>query len=307
MPSVLVCEAQVPFVHGGAELHVRGLVGELTRRGYRVERVSVPFKWYPKEELLAQAAAWRMIDLSESNGERIDAVIATKFPTYFVRHPHKVTWLFHQYRAIYDLCGTRFSEFDHTAGELDQKSAIEHARVVSSCFRNSTVLPFRFGTIFESDDALRQAVRVNRRAFGLSVAKLRGKSEMHIKLMVRDGSLREAMIDVILPDTVGGDYLSKLRVKASRERERQTKARALSVQVHKLFNPLEEEVSCKKVAPEGMLIDIAHLIDSKSVEKYQNRYNTAAKQLKNCEVAISGPWPPYHFLPGKLRTVTGNS
>jgi len=138
------------------------------------------------------------------------------------------------------------SEYDHTAGELDQKSAIEHARVVSNCFRNSTVLPFKFGTIFDSDDALRLAVRVNRRAFGLSVAKLRGKSEMHIKLVVRDGSLREAMIDIELPDTVGGDYLSKLKVKASRERERQTKARALSVQVHKLFNPLEEEVSCKK-------------------------------------------------------------
>jgi glycosyltransferase involved in cell wall biosynthesis len=111
--TVLVCEAQVPFVHGGAELHVRGLVGELTRRGYRAERVSVPFKWYPKDELLTQAAAWRLIDLSESNGERIDTVIATKFPTYFVRHPNKVTWLFHQYRAIYDLCGTPYSEFEH--------------------------------------------------------------------------------------------------------------------------------------------------------------------------------------------------
>ena len=199
------------------------------------------------------------------------------------------------------------SEYDQKPEELGHQAAIEHARVVSGCFRNSTVLPFRFGTIFESDDALRQAVRVNRRAFGQSVERLRGKSEMHIKLTVTDGSLREAMIDVILPDTVGGDYLSKLKVKASRERERQTKARALSVQVHKLFNPLEEEVSCKKVAPQGMLIDIAHLIDSKSVEKYQNRYSTAAKQLKNCEVAISGPWPPYHFLPGKLRTVAGNS
>jgi len=114
----VVCEAQVPFVHGGAELHVRGLVAELSRRGYRVERASVPFKWYPKEELLAQAAAWRMIDLSESNGEPIDAVIATKFPTYFVRHPNKITWLFHQYRAIYDLCGTRFSEFDHTERDV---------------------------------------------------------------------------------------------------------------------------------------------------------------------------------------------
>jgi hypothetical protein len=191
--------------------------------------------------------------------------------------------------------------------KLEEKHVLEHARVVSVCFRTGTVLPFRFGTIFDSDEALRQAVRANRRAFGQSVAKLRGKAEMHLKLLVRDGSLRDAMMDVQLPDTVGGEYLAKLREKASKDRERQTKARALSVQVHKLFNPLEEEISCKRVASDGMLIDIAHLIDSKSVEKYQNRYNSAAKQFKNCELAISGPWPPYHFMPGKLRTVTGNS
>jgi len=116
--TVAVCEAQVPFVHGGAELHVRGLVDQLRQRGYRAERVSVPFKWYPKEELLTHAAAWRMVDLSESNGERIDLVVATKFPTYFVRHPNKVTWLFHQYRAIYDLCGTPYSEFSHTEADV---------------------------------------------------------------------------------------------------------------------------------------------------------------------------------------------
>src|SRR5262249_41862870 len=131
--------------------------------------------------------------------------------------------------------------------------------------------------------------------------------EMHLKLIVRDGSLREAMAEIQLPDTVGGEYLAKLREKASKERERQTKARALSVQVHKLINPLEEEISCKKVASDGMLIDIAHLIDSKSVEKYQNRYNLAAKQLKNCELVCRRPWPPYHFLGGKLRTGAGDS
>ena len=195
------------------------------------------------------------------------------------------------------------SEFDGNREKLEQKALLEHARVVSVCFRAGTVLPFKLGTIFENDEALRQAVRTNRRAFGQSVAKLKGKAEMHLKLLVRDGSLREAMIDVELPDTVGGDYLIKLREKASRQRERQTKARALSVQVHKLFNPLEEEISCKKMDSQGMLIDIAHLIDSKSIEKYQNRYSSAAKQLKNCELLISGPWPPYHFVPGKLRTV----
>ncbi len=115
--TVLVCEAQVPFVHGGAEVHVRELVRELRARGYEAELVSVPFKWYPKEEILPHAAAWRLLDLSESNGRPVDLVIASKFPTYFVRHPNKVAWLIHQYRAAYELCGTPYSDFGHT--ELD--------------------------------------------------------------------------------------------------------------------------------------------------------------------------------------------
>jgi len=197
------------------------------------------------------------------------------------------------------------SEYSSPEGftQLDEKLILEHARVVSVCFRNGTVLPFRFGTIFDSDEALRMAVRANRRTFCQSVARLRGKAEMRVKLLVRDGSIRDALTDLPLPDTVGGEYLIKLREKASRERERQTKAKALSIQVHRMFNPLEEEISCKRVNTDGMLIDIAHLIDSKSIEKYQNRYSAAAKQFKDCHIAISGPWPPYHFLPGKLRTV----
>ena len=113
MASGLVCEAQVPLVKGGAESHVRQLVDRLRGHGYQVDLVSVPFKWYPKEEILAHAAAWRLLDLSESNGTPIDLVIATKFPSYFVRHPNKVAWLIHQYRAAYELCGTTYSDFAH--------------------------------------------------------------------------------------------------------------------------------------------------------------------------------------------------
>src|SRR5579863_10022821 len=90
------------------------------------------------------------------------------------------------------------SEFDRATQNLDDKAVLDHARVVSACFRHGTVLPFRFGTIFDSDEALRQAVRTNRRAFGRSVARLRGKAEMHLKLVVRDGSLRDALTDIQL-------------------------------------------------------------------------------------------------------------
>ncbi|MBZ5568172.1 MAG: GvpL/GvpF family gas vesicle protein [Acidobacteriia bacterium] len=198
------------------------------------------------------------------------------------------------------------SEYERS-GALDQTSVLEHARVVSECFRNTTVLPFKFGTVFDSDEALRRAVRANRKAFTESVARLKGKSEMHLKVVVHSLSARDLLPDATLPLAAGSEYLCKLREIASRDRERQSKARAVSVQVHKLFLPLEEEVSCKRVDSGGLLIDIAHLIDSKAVEKYQNRYSAATRQLKNCRVAISGPWPPYHFTPGKLRTVGSNS
>ena len=113
MNTILVCDAQVPFVQGGAESHVDELVRQLQAHGYGVERVRLPFKWYPKSEILAHAAAWRLLDLTESNGRPVDLVIGTHFPTYFARHPRKVTWLIHQYRAAYELAGTPFSDFSH--------------------------------------------------------------------------------------------------------------------------------------------------------------------------------------------------
>ena len=124
MKTVLVCEAQVPFVHGGAESLVRELVRELRARGHLAELVSVPFKWYPKEEILPHAAAWRLIDLSESNGRPVDVVIAPKFPTYCVRHPRKVAWLVHQYRAAYELCGTPYSDFHHTERDVGLRAEL---------------------------------------------------------------------------------------------------------------------------------------------------------------------------------------
>ena len=122
--TVAVCEAQVPFVKGGAESLVQALVNQLRLHGYAAESVSIPFAWDPKEELLAHAAAWRLVNLSQSNGRPIDLVITTKFPTYFVRHNNKVAWLVHQYRAAYELCGTIYSDFQHTEQDVGLRQSL---------------------------------------------------------------------------------------------------------------------------------------------------------------------------------------
>jgi glycosyltransferase involved in cell wall biosynthesis len=111
---IAVCAPQVPFVRGGAEIFSERLVNELRKRDHEAELVTIPFKWYPGERVLTQAFLWRLADLEEADGAPIDLVVATKFPSYAVRHPNKIVWLLHQFRQAYELDGTELGQFDES-------------------------------------------------------------------------------------------------------------------------------------------------------------------------------------------------
>jgi len=184
---------------------------------------------------------------------------------------------------------------------LNQKAGVDHARVIADCFKHSTVLPFRFGTVFQDDEGLRKSIRSNQRQFQGNLERLHGKTEMHLKIHVDACCNKE--LDKHLPlEGVGKEYLSNLRENATRQRERQTRARAVSFQMHRMFSPLDEEVSCR-MTDSGKMLDIAHLIDRKCVERYQNKFTTTSTMMRECHMQLSGPWPPYHFVHRLTRGV----
>ncbi len=141
MKSVLVCAVQAPFIVGGAEILVGELRDQLARRGFRVDVANVPFKWYPVTEIVRQALAWRLLDITESNGTPVDLVITTKFPSFLVRHPRKVAWLFHQHREAYDLYGTEYCSFDGSPEHEQVRQAIHtmDRTALSECRRIYTI------------------------------------------------------------------------------------------------------------------------------------------------------------------------
>jgi glycosyltransferase involved in cell wall biosynthesis len=115
----------VPFVYGGAELVADQLATQLRARDHEAAVVTVPFKWYPGTRVLDQAFLWRLLDLTEADGRRIDLVIATKFPSYGVRHPNKVIWLVHQLRQAYDYDRTELGQFSDSAEDRATRLAVE--------------------------------------------------------------------------------------------------------------------------------------------------------------------------------------
>jgi glycosyltransferase involved in cell wall biosynthesis len=141
---IAVCVPQVPFARGGAEIFADTLVRELAARGHESDLVTVPYKWYPGTRVLTQAFLWRLLDLEEADGRTIDLVIATKFPSYAVRHANKVVWLLHQFRQAYELDGTELGQFGRDPADRATRRAVHRldrvalgeARAVFATSRN---------------------------------------------------------------------------------------------------------------------------------------------------------------------------
>jgi glycosyltransferase involved in cell wall biosynthesis len=122
---IAVVRPQVPFAWGGAEILTDTLVAELRTRGHEADLVTVPFKWYPGARVLTQAFLWRLLDLDEADGSPIDVVVATKFPSYLLRHPNKRVWLVHQFRQAYELDRTELGQFDESPEERALRRKIQ--------------------------------------------------------------------------------------------------------------------------------------------------------------------------------------
>jgi glycosyltransferase involved in cell wall biosynthesis len=105
---IALTTVQVPFIRGGAEFLVRGLARALMRERHDVEIVSTPFRFSPASAVMRSVEFWEQEDFARLEGGTVDAVIALKFPTYYLKHPRKIVWLLHQHRAVYELFDSRF-------------------------------------------------------------------------------------------------------------------------------------------------------------------------------------------------------
>jgi glycosyltransferase involved in cell wall biosynthesis len=101
--KILVTANLVPFMHGGANYHIAGVVNALQSAGHEVELLRLPFRFSPEGDIARAMTYAREIDLIQPNGVTIDQVVSLQFPGYGVAHPDHRVWVMHQHRAVYEL------------------------------------------------------------------------------------------------------------------------------------------------------------------------------------------------------------
>jgi glycosyltransferase involved in cell wall biosynthesis len=113
--KILVTANQVPFMPGGADYHISGVVDSLRQHGHSVELLRFPFRFQPEVEVQRLMDFCEGTDLNRPNGMLVDRVISLQFPAYGVRHDHHRVWIMHQHRSVYELYDEQPASPEHAA------------------------------------------------------------------------------------------------------------------------------------------------------------------------------------------------
>ena len=180
------------------------------------------------------------------------------------------------------------------------RSIVEHGQVIAHAFESHTVLPMRFATFFRSEKQIQNLIQENQKELLEAFCHLRGKAEMRLKLLFPSGALQTNGGKKAC-QTVDASFACANGSEQPLDPRNQELAHQLAVQVGEVFHPLEQQISCRLLKSQEVVVDCAHLVESQKIAIYQRLHAAASEQVKNCDLRISGPWPPYHFLPAAVR------
>jgi len=184
--------------------------------------------------------------------------------------------------------------------------AAGHERVVEHVSRASTVVPMKLFTLF-ADDA-RAASNARRLSGPIEqiAERIDGCAEwgvrVHLDQQRARAQARERIVSRIDRGANGTNFLLRKQAEhagaeeilrgARREAERAFANIEKCARESVLRPPISSEVAAR------VLLDAVFLVRAKTADKFRLAVTGAQRSLSKagCEITVSGPWPPYHFV-----------
>ena len=211
-----------------------------------------------------------------------------------------------------------FSE-DNLKKRLADMSWVEknirlHEKVIEEIMKDQAVLPFKFGTIFESETNVEKLLKENNVEFKAVLAHLAGKEEWGLKIYCNTGYFKDALsagneriAEIDKEITAAGKgkayFLKKKKdeiIKGvinekiseyTKDCFERLKVTAVDTRIN---NILPKEVTEKQ---EDMVLNAAFLVNNKRIKDLESvlAYLKAKYTNKGLIFDCTGPWPPYNF------------
>lgn len=181
---------------------------------------------------------------------------------------------------------------------------LNHARVVEAFHRRGTVLPLRFGSLFDHEAQLRDLLRRRAAEFHAALRRVKGCAEIGLRVLLppREDNLDAQPVEpVLLPAPranapAGMSYLDRRKAfYAQKDRHEQFQRDRLA-RIRTVFDGLFVQCAVEPArGPEEQVLALAFLVPRDDCELFLHTFRQSFASDGQDKVLLTGPWPPYTF------------
>ncbi len=187
------------------------------------------------------------------------------------------------------------SDFSESSVAVTRENVLAHERVVRRMLRNSSLLPFRFGTVV-SETRLLDFISAQRSALESQLERVRGCLEMSVKIM---GEKAERALDEfdeeIAVGRSGTNYLEKKRREILGDDAVKERAEEVESWLSSRLRGVVRESFVTSKASGSLILAASYLVERARLDEYRKSLDEARGERGDLNFLTSGPWPPYSF------------
>ena len=199
-----------------------------------------------------------------------------------------------------------------------RENALAHEHVIETVMKTHTIIPMSFGTVFRTDDDIREVLRSIYPSVKDVLQRMWGKVEFGLKVtwdrdhvideLKRDHDEIHRFHQEITRKHLQSTYFARMQLgrmidKAMAERSAEY--------VREIYEGLRRIcVASRDNKPIGdkMILNAAFLIESEREAEFDAAVNRIAKKFGDrLNFKYTGPWPPYNFVNIRLKLERGTA
>ena len=199
-----------------------------------------------------------------------------------------------------------------------RENALAHEHVIETVMKNYTIIPMSFGTVFRTDDDIRQVLKSIYVSLKDVLKQMAGKLEFGVKvnwdrdqiiqeLQQHDEELRKFHQEIVRKQ-LQSTYFARMQLGRMIDK---ALAEHATLYVREIYEALRSCcVASRDNQPIGdkMIMNAAFLVERKREAEFDAVVNKLAKKYgKRLKFKYTGPWPPYNFVNIRLKLERGSA
>jgi hypothetical protein len=199
-----------------------------------------------------------------------------------------------------------------------RENALAHEHVIETVMKTNTIIPMSFGTVFRTDDDIRQVLKSIYPSLKDVLKQMAGKLEFGLKVTWdRDAVIEELKRDneeihrfhiELTKKHLQSTYFARMQLGRMIDKALAERAAEYVRAIYEALRGVCVASRDNKVIGDKMIMNAAFLIDREKEGEFDAAVNRiAAKFSDRLNFKYTGPWPPYNFVNIRLKLEKGTA